>query len=111
MRWSAGWIGGGLLPDTSAARRRWGLAASTALVVLTVLGGASMWLSPPNAGSPSSDFSLALPGGNVRASQRHDPYGTLAIDAAGPMTPTLLWSYQLAGGFTGGPAVGPDGTL
>ena len=107
----AGWIGGGLLPATRAARWRWGFAAAAALVVLAVLGGASLWLNQANAGSLSPTFSLALPGGNLWASQRHDPYGTLAIDAAGPMTPTVLWSYKLAGGFTGGPLVGLDGSI
>jgi outer membrane protein assembly factor BamB len=77
-----------------------------------ILGGASVWLNQASAGSPPpASFSLALPGGNLWASQRHDAYGTLTIDATGPVTPTLLWSYQLAGGFTGGPAIGSSGTV
>ena len=108
----AGWINAGILPAAPTARRRLGLAAGAVLVVVIAAAGAAFWLAGANAGVPApSGFSLALPGGSPWGSQRHDAYGTLQIDAAGPVTPTVLWSYQLLAGFTGGAAVGADGTV
>ncbi len=108
----AGWINGGVLPAVPAARRRWELAAGAVLFVVIAAAGAAFWLAQANAGAPApGGFSLALPGGSYWGSQRHDAYGTLQIDAAGPLTPTVLWSYQLPGGFAGGAAVRADGTV
>jgi outer membrane protein assembly factor BamB len=106
----AGWIGGGILPAT-ATGRRWGRALAAAAVALTLIVAAAAWLTRPGAGAPSNTSLLLLPGGNQWATQRHDAFGTLTLSASGPLTPTLLWSYQLAEGFSAGPAIGADGTV
>jgi outer membrane protein assembly factor BamB len=106
----AGWIGGGVLPQSRPGRRRLALAAA-ALALVAVFGSAVFWFSQAQVRRAPQDFSLALPGGNLWSGQRHDAYGTLTLGASGPLTPTVLWSYQLPGGFVGGPAVGAAGLV
>ncbi len=107
----AGWLSGGLLPQSAAGRRRVGLAGAAVIILVAFLAGAGWWVNRADAGNPAPGFELALPGGNHWAAQRHDAYGTLAIGASGPLTPTVLWSYEHSAGFVGGPVVGADGTV
>ena len=106
----AGWLGGGFLPASSLARRRLGLAGATGAVVLAALLGAGWWFGQARS-SAGSAFDLTPPGGHLWATQRHDSYGTLTIAGSGPLTPTVLWSFEYPGGFAGGPVVDFAGNI
>ena len=95
------------------AMRRWAMAGAALLVALAGLTatavGMGWWSGAARTGSGA--FSAAPPGGHLWAAQRHDAYGTLTISAAGPLTPTLLWSVQHPAGFVGGPVVDAAGNV
>jgi ABC-type dipeptide/oligopeptide/nickel transport system permease subunit len=89
------------------------LVGIVAAVALLAVGLAGWWISrsdqtPDNA---TAAFTVAPPGGHLWASARHDAYGTLTIDANGPLTVTVLWSFQAQSAFSGPPAVAADGTI
>ncbi len=52
-----------------------------------------------------------VPGGHLWGSQYHDPYGTLWAQAEPINQPQVIWQYQDAGGFSGGPAVSNSGEI
>jgi peptide/nickel transport system permease protein len=110
LNWASGVIGGGLLPASPARRRRLGLAGTAALVALASVLGAGWWFGQARS-SGSIAFDPTPPGGHLWATQRHDPYGAMTIAGSGPLTPSLLWSFEMAAGFTGGPAVDAAGNV
>jgi peptide/nickel transport system permease protein len=58
-----------------------------------------------------SDAALAIPGGQIWASGRIDPYGTKYINSIGPADPKQLWMIRHTAGFLADPAVSADGTI
>ncbi|MFN8467581.1 MAG: PQQ-binding-like beta-propeller repeat protein [Caldilineaceae bacterium] len=95
------------LPAAAGARSRCHLRGRAHSRRRCFLAGAGQCRYP---GTPNG-FGLALPGGGPPGARSATTPTALQIDAAGPVTPTVLWSYQLPGGFTGRAAVGADGTV
>ncbi len=58
-----------------------------------------------------SQTALSIPGGQLWASGRIDPYGTLFINSTGLKDPQKLWVVNHPGGFSGTPVVSADGTI
>jgi ABC-type dipeptide/oligopeptide/nickel transport system permease subunit len=58
-----------------------------------------------------SQASLTVPGGQVWASERVDPYGTGYENFIGPSNPEKLWAITNPAGFAGSPVISKDGTI
>jgi hypothetical protein len=56
-------------------------------------------------------ITFPVPGGHLWGSQWHDPYATMFIEAETLEAPSVLWQFNDADGFSGGPAVAKDGTI
>ncbi len=54
---------------------------------------------------------LSVPGGQIWASQRIDPYGTAYFNTVGPASPNVLWLVHHPAGFSGSPAIASTGTV
>jgi peptide/nickel transport system permease protein len=54
---------------------------------------------------------LTVPGGQLWAAERVDPYGTSYMNSIGPQNPQLLWIIQHPAGFSGSPTIAADGTI
>jgi hypothetical protein len=54
---------------------------------------------------------LTVPGGQIWASGRVDPYGTNYLNSIGPNNPIKLWVINNSDGFSGNPTVSADGTI
>jgi len=59
----------------------------------------------------SSRATLTVPGGQISAADRIDPYGTLFMNSTGPTDPTELWIINHPAGFSGNPVISTDGTI
>ncbi len=84
--------------------------------VPVVLVGLLVWWrvqagQPSWAGAGVPVESMAVPGGHLWASTRHDPYGTLYTASPGPQDPQVYWEFYDSSGFSDGPAVAADGTV
>jgi peptide/nickel transport system permease protein len=80
--------------------------------VVIVLAG-SIYLYRVNAANRfnSSLGAVTIPGGELWAANRVDPYGTNYVNAIGPAQPEELWLFHHEGGFSGNPVISADGTL
>ena len=58
-----------------------------------------------------SQAALVVPGGQIWASEKVDPYGTYYINSIGPENPNQLWVINHPAGFSGSPAISADGTI
>jgi peptide/nickel transport system permease protein len=58
-----------------------------------------------------SQAALTIPGGQLWASERIDPYGTNYMNFIGPAQPDELWLVRHSGGFSGNPVISADGTI
>ena len=56
-------------------------------------------------------ITFPVPGGHLWGSQWHDPYATMFIDIDTIKAPSMLWQFNDADGFSGGPVVAKDGTI
>jgi sugar lactone lactonase YvrE len=54
---------------------------------------------------------LNVPGGQIWASDRIDPWGTAYFNSIGPANATLLWQMNDFAGLAGSPVVSADGTI
>jgi peptide/nickel transport system permease protein len=54
---------------------------------------------------------LSIPGGEIWAANRVDPYGTNYINSIGPAQPEELWLFHHEGGYSGNPVISADGTV
>ncbi|HSB65845.1 MAG TPA: ABC transporter permease subunit [Anaerolineales bacterium] len=54
---------------------------------------------------------IAVPGGQIWASERIDPYGTYYQNSIGPSRANKLWQMNDFAGLTGNPAIAADGTV
>jgi ABC-type dipeptide/oligopeptide/nickel transport system permease subunit len=58
-----------------------------------------------------SQAALTVPGGQIWAAEKVDPYGTYYINSIGPASPNRLWTINNPAGFSGSPAISTDGTI
>jgi peptide/nickel transport system permease protein len=58
-----------------------------------------------------SETALTVPGGQIWASDRIDPYGTYYLNSIGPEHPQELWIISHPAGFSGNPVISTDGTI
>jgi peptide/nickel transport system permease protein len=109
------WLGSVINRTPSRGRRSGSLRALQAATALTAAAAVVVlligWFGRDAVRASNPTFSLTSPGGQLWATQRHDPYGTMAIAGAGPLAPVVLWSYQHDAGFAGAPAIAADGSL
>lgn len=54
---------------------------------------------------------FSIPGDQLWATERYDPFGTLSVPLTLDAEPPLLWSVPILGGPSGGPVVAKDGTI
>jgi peptide/nickel transport system permease protein len=54
---------------------------------------------------------ITVPGGQIWASERVDPYGTNFLNSIGPTDAKRLWVVNHPAGFAGSPAISKDGTI
>jgi peptide/nickel transport system permease protein len=54
---------------------------------------------------------LSVPGGQIWASERVDPYGTAYFNDVGPASSNKLWQITHPAGFSGSPAIAANGTI
>lgn len=130
------WMAGEVLPrwEQSVATpvenlmQRRGVRPLVGLLLLALLAGGVLRCYPrggtpdgartaPSAASsaapPTAVPARALmpPGGHLWAAERHDPWGTLWTDAAGPQQPATAWTFTGDASFSGGPVIAADGAL
>ncbi len=60
---------------------------------------------------PAAASAIAVPGGQLWPTTRHDAQGTFWANSNGPTKPLVVWQVARAEGFIGGPVVAADGTL
>jgi outer membrane protein assembly factor BamB len=58
-----------------------------------------------------SQAALVVPGGQIWASEKADPYGTYYLNSIGPKKPDKIWVVNHPAGFSGSPAISADGTI
>lgn len=58
-----------------------------------------------------SQATLTVPGGQIWASDKVDPYGTYYVNFLGPSNPDELWVIEHPAGFSGNPVIAADGTI
>lgn len=85
-------------------------ATVAALALLLIGGGVAIWQSQLRNTAAASSI-IAIPGGHLWATARHDAQGTSQSALAGPLAPTNLWTYTTDARVSGGPALAADGTL
>lgn len=96
--------------DTRPAQWAQNAIVLAALVVL--VGYGFQYWRTNLAAAPGATAVLEVPGGQIWASERRDPYGTRWVDFKGPQqTPAIAWTFSIEGGFAGGPVVAADGTI
>ena len=80
-------------------------------IVLVLAGSIYLYqVSASNRFNPSL-AALTVPGGEIWAANRVDPYGTNYINSIGPAQPDELWLFHHEGGYSGNPVVSSDGTI
>jgi peptide/nickel transport system permease protein len=82
------------------------------LLVGSILAGGLFWaydhFTTSGNGSP---VGISLQNVHLWSSARRDPFGTRWVQAAGPESPEVTWTFDDGTGFSGGPAVARDGTV
>ncbi len=87
------------------------LAAMTlALVSIAGFGGWWLWSQVQVGAAGGVSAAAPIPGGQLWASGRRDPYGTRAGAEPGPLSASVLWSVEAQGPLFG-PVVRADGTV
>lgn len=92
---------------------RWRTRHSAALAIgaLLLLVMASGLVLLRATGAPVAASAIQVPGSHHWAGPQHDAQGTYWANAGGPQAPELLWRFEDAEGFAGGPVVAADGTV
>ncbi len=88
------------------------LRQAMAGLAIVLLGG-SIYLYQTRV-SQQADLSttiLSVPGGQIWASERIDPYGSAFFNSIGPQDPARLWVVNQPAGFSGSPVVSADGII
>ena len=79
--------------------------------VVALMGSIYLYQTKVASRFDSSQATLTVPGGQISASDRIDPYGTLFMNSLGPKEPKKLWSIKHPAGFSGSPVIAADGTI
>lgn len=83
------------------------------LILVTVALTASLYLYTTKFAkrfNPSQAV-LTVPGGQIWAAEKVDPYGTNYINSIGLANPVKLWTINNPAGFSGSPAISSNGTI
>jgi peptide/nickel transport system permease protein len=83
-----------------------------ALLAMLVLAG-SLYLYQTNIAKRfnPSQAAMAVPGGQIWASEKVDPYGTNYLNSIGPANPHELWVFNHPAGYSGSPVISADSTI
>jgi peptide/nickel transport system permease protein len=100
-----------LLPFSDWAQANTIATTLAGLLILTLVVAVGWWQVEASGPAPEPTVELAIPGGHPWPMERRDPYGTLWIDATGPLSPTIQWTFEDATTFSGGPAVAWTGVV
>jgi hypothetical protein len=82
-----------------------------AFAVLAVAGGFYLYQTEFSELLNPVHATLTVPGGQIWASERIDPYGTMYLDSVGLNDPFRQWNEKNLDGFSGSPAISADGTI
>ncbi len=85
-------------------------AVTLALASIAGFGGWWLWSQVQVGAVGGTSAAVAVPGGQLWASSRRDPYGTRADAEPGPLAPSLAWSFSAENALFG-PVVRADGTV
>jgi len=82
------------------------------VLILAVIGGGTLWLQRrPEVRSTEEQRQIAVPGGHMWATERHDAQGSRWAPVRGPHDTQILWTFLVPGGLGGGPAVNAEGVV
>ena len=81
------------------------------MAVIALVGSAYLYQTRVASRFDPSQATLTVPGGQIWASERIDPYGTYYLNSTGPADPQELWVFNHPAGFSGSPVVSGDGTI
>jgi peptide/nickel transport system permease protein len=90
---------------------RLAIGLSVTLLVLVLGAGIAYNAISVRTLSVESESLFVIPGDQLWATERHDPFGTFWVEHSLETEPQLLWSVDVPGGPVGGPAVAADGTI
>jgi hypothetical protein len=80
-------------------------------LVIALIGSLYLWQTKFSNRFDPSQAVLNIPGGQLWAAERGDPYGTHWTRAIGPANPQALWVFKAPAGFSGSPVISSDGTI
>jgi hypothetical protein len=100
-----------LQPFSDWARANTVVTTLAGLLILTLVVAVGWWQVEAAGPAPEPTVELAIPGGHPWPMERCDPYGTLWADAAGPISPTIQWTFEDPTRFSGGPVVAWTGVV
>lgn len=81
-------------------------------LLIVVIGGSLYYYQAVLASRFNrSQAAMTIPGGQIWASERIDPYGTIYQNSIGPSRANKLWQMNDFAGLTGNPAIAADGTI
>jgi peptide/nickel transport system permease protein len=80
-------------------------------VVAALIGSIYLYQTKVASRFNPSQTSLTVPGGQISASDRIDPYGTSFMNFTGPADPKKLWMINHPAGFSGSPVISTDGII
>lgn len=79
--------------------------------VLALIGSIYLYQTKIASRFNPSQAKLTIPGGQIWASERIDPYGTEYLNSIGLANPHKLWVINHPAGFSGNPVLSADGTI
>jgi len=88
-----------------------GRKAALIAFAVVVIAGAWIYYDRNQFRFEGSQITLEVPGGNLWATELHDPYGTQYVPISLISQPALKWQVEIPGGASGGPVVMADGTV
>jgi peptide/nickel transport system permease protein len=81
------------------------------MAVMALVGSIYLYQNKFSNRFNPSQAALIVPGGQIWASEKVDPYGTYYLNSIGPENPQKLWVINHPAGFSGSPAISADGTI
>lgn len=81
------------------------------MAVMVLTGSIYLYRTKLTDSFNPSQAALVVPGGQIWASEKIDPYGTYYLNSIGPENPDELWVINHPAGFSGNPAISADGTI
>jgi outer membrane protein assembly factor BamB len=80
-------------------------------LVIALIGSLYLWQTKFSNRFDPSQAVLNIPGGQLWAAERSDPYGTHWTRSVGPTNPQALWVFKAPAGFSGSPVISSEGTI